>query len=73
MICLIFQIHVLGFDYEKGDFLMSNIVKFPIEKSTKEIITENRAKRIAETACLELEIEELKRQVEAFKNTDVRD
>lgn len=46
---------------------MGSIVKFPIEKSMKEVITENRAKRLVETARMETEIEELKRKIGAFK------
>lgn len=49
---------------------MNSMVKFPIEKSLKEVITENRAKRIAETARMETEIEELNAKLAHLKIHD---
>ncbi|WP_186446149.1 hypothetical protein [Paenibacillus cremeus] len=47
---------------------MSKIIKFPIQKSMKEVITENRTKRIAETEQLEKEIEEIKCRIGSRKS-----
>lgn len=50
---------------------MSNIVKFSFQRTLKQVVAENSAKRKAKTRKLKAEIEELKRKIEAFKSQTI--
>lgn len=48
---------------------MGDIIKFPTQMTSHQIIEANRAIRNLETARLEAEIESLKRQLSTYKDT----